>query len=737
MSKLVIVESPTKAKTLSEILGKEYKIKASMGHIRDLPKSGLGVDVENNFEPDYVVPEKAKKTITELKKLSKDSGKIVLATDPDREGEAIAWHLSELLGGKKARSKKSKNSLFERVVFHELTKEAVLEAFSHPSELNKNLVDAQQARRVLDRLVGYKLSPLLWKKVRYGLSAGRVQSVAVRLIVERERERQAFKPEEYWTIDGEFDSNDGKHVKAQLTDLNDKKLEIKNKEQAAELEAVLRESSYKVTGVKKSERQRRPYAPFKTSTLQQTAANIFGFSAKRTMSAAQKLFESGYITYHRTDSLNLSPMFVSAARQFVEKEFGEKYLPEESVFYKNGSKNAQEAHEAIRPTNLKTDISNFNSRGLSEDEQKIYSLVWKRSLECQMLSAIYDQTNITISSKESYNFKAAGSVIKFDGWLAVGRLIGVDIDSEAMNKLPDLDEGEAVKMKNLISEQHFTQPPARYSDATLIKALEELGIGRPSTYAPTISTIQDRGYVEKIGKYFAPKDVAFVVNDLLVKYFSDIVDYEFTAGMEEKLDSIAQGESKWVPVIREFYTPFQKELTEKDKVLQKADVTTLAETDEKCPDCGKNLVVKLGKYGKFLSCSGYPDCKYAKPLEETITGLTDENGNAVSKPPEDYGKCPNCEDGIFVLKTSKFGKFLACSNYPKCKTTKKYLEKIGMKCPKCGEGDVIVKKAKGRVFYGCSRYPDCNYSSWKNPLQKGSEGDKNDKDESEAGKGFR
>ena len=729
MSKLVIVESPTKAKTLSGILGKEYKIKASMGHIRDLPKSGLGVDVEKNFEPEYVVPERAKKTINELKKLSKDSEKIVLATDPDREGEAIAWHLSVLLGGKKTgskkTSKKSKNNLFERVVFHELTKEAVLDAFSHPEALNDNLVDAQQARRVLDRLVGYKLSPLLWKKVRYGLSAGRVQSVAVRLIVERERERQAFKSEEYWTLDGEFESKDGKFIKAQLNDLNEKKLEIKSKGQIEELENKLKASSYKVSTVKKSERQRKPYAPFRTSTLQQTAANIFGFSAKRTMSAAQKLFESGYITYHRTDSLNLSPVFVNSARLFIGKQLGEKYLPEKGVFYKNGSKNAQEAHEAIRPTNLNNDISKFNLIGLSEDEQKIYSLVWKRALECQMLPAIYDQTNITISSAEGYNFKANGSVIKFDGWLAVGRLIGVDVDSEAMNKLPDLNEGEALLMKNLISEQHFTQPPARFSDATLIKTLEELGIGRPSTYAPIISTIQDRGYVEKDGKYFTPKDVAFVVIDLLVKYFSDIVDYDFTAGMEEKLDDIAQGKSKWVPVIEEFYRPFQKELLDKDKVLQKADVTTLSETDEKCPECGKMLVVKLGKYGKFLSCSGYPDCKYARPLEESSAGLPDENGNITEKQPENYGKCPNCEDGVFVLKTSKFGKFLACSNYPKCKTTQKYLEKIGMKCPKCKEGEVIVKKTRGRIFYGCSRYPDCDYSSWKNPLQKNSDGDKN------------
>ena len=745
MSKLVIVESPTKAKTLSGILGKDYKIKASMGHIRDLPKSGLGVDVEKNFEPEYVVPDRAKKTISELKKLTKDSEKIVLATDPDREGEAIAWHLSVLLGGgkvdkgdeagikrKSKRARETNDNLFERVVFHEMTKEAVLDAFSHPSKLNDDLVDAQQARRILDRLVGYKLSPLLWKKVRYGLSAGRVQSVAVRLIVERERERQAFKSEEYWTMEGEFESKEGKNIKAQLNDLSEKKLEIKNKEQAEELEKKLKAGTYKVSAVKKTERQRKPYAPFRTSTLQQSAANVFGFSAKRTMSAAQKLFESGFITYHRTDSLNLSPVFISTARQFIGKQLGEKYLPEKGVFYKNGSKNAQEAHEAIRPTNLKNDITEFNLKGLSSDEQKIYSLVWKRSLECQMLPAVYNQTNVTISSNEGYNFKAIGSVIKFEGWLAVGRLIGIEMDSENMNKLPELEEGESMNMKNLVSEQHFTQPPARYSDATLIKALEELGIGRPSTYAPIISTIQDRGYVEKTGKYFAPEDVAFVVNDLLIKYFSDVVNYEFTAEMEKKLDSIAQGETEWVPVIRDFYGPFQKELTDKEKMLQKADVTTLSETDEKCPECGRMLVVKLGKYGKFLSCSGYPECKYARPLGEKANAETDEEGNPVDKQPENYGKCPNCEDGVFVLKTSKFGKFLACSNYPKCKTTQKYLEKIGIKCPKCKEGDVIIKKARGRNFYGCSRFPDCDYSSWKNPLQNNVVNDKNKSGDLEA-----
>jgi DNA topoisomerase-1 len=704
MSKLVIVESPTKAKTLGPILGNGYSIKASMGHIRDLPKSGLGVDVENNFEPEYTVPDKAKKTLNELKKLAKDSDSIILATDPDREGEAIAWHLRELLGGKKSKGEQK----FGRVVFHELTKEAIEEAFKNIGELDENLVDAQQARRVLDRLVGYKLSPLLWKKVRYGLSAGRVQSVAVRLVVERERERTAFKSVEYWTIDSEFEAPEKRKVIAQLVEKAGKKLEISNDSEAKKIENELNSDSFWIESVKKSERQRKPYAPFKTSTLQQSAANVFGMSAKKTMSAAQKLFEEGYITYHRTDSLNLSPQFVNSARSYIEKKFGKVFLPEKGIFYKTNGKNAQEAHEAIRPSNINKDPV---KSGLKGDELKIYSLIWKRSLECQMLPAVYDQTSLSIMSKNGYLFKASGSIVKFDGWLAVTKFMNLDEDPEALNELPEFQEGEHVEPNWFKPEQHFTQPPARYSDATLIKALEEMGIGRPSTYAPTLSTIQQRGYVTKEGRYFAPTDFAYVVTDLLVQHFPAIVDYQFTAEMEEDLDAIAEGSMKWVPIVRAFYEPFEKNLEQKDKELKKVDVTNLGESDEKCPECGRVLVYKLGKYGKFLSCSGYPECSFAKPLvEETVV---DENGEEI----KDFGKCENCEDGIMILKTGRFGKFLACSNYPKCKTTKPFLEKIGVKCPKCQEGDVVVKKARGRIFYGCSRYPECDFSSWKKPVE--------------------
>lgn len=698
--KLVIVESPTKAKTLSQVLpAKEYIIKASMGHIRDLPKSGLGVDIDNDFLPEYSVPSKAKKTLNELKTSMKEAEEVILATDPDREGEAISWHLKELLSSKKGKI------LFKRVVFHELTKDAIEEAFKNPGDLDMNLVDAQQARRVLDRLVGYKLSPLLWKKVMYGLSAGRVQSVAVRLIVERERERQEFKPEEYWSLDAEFtDKRDKRPLKASLVEKDGDKIDISKEKDIKKIEKELNGASFLVSSVKKTERKKSPYPPYKTSTLQQAGANVLGFNASRTMKAAQGLFEKGYITYHRTDSLNLSPQFINSARKFIEKEYGKDHIPQKGIYYKTKTANAQEAHEAVRITDVYRRPG--KSSGISGDELKIYTLIWKRSLECQMEDAVYDQTSISIKSDNSYTFRSSGSIVKFDGWLRIGNVLKIDESEEEVSKnLPDYSEGEQVKLKDLFPEQHFTQPPARYSDASLIKKLEDLGVGRPSTYAPTISTIQQRGYIQREGRYFIPKDVAYVVNDLLVGHFPEVIDYGFTAQMEDELDEIAEGKKEWVPVIRDFYTPFSRDLEKKDKELNKHDVTNLGESDEKCPKCGKNLVFKLGKYGKFLSCSDYPECEYAKPLNNSGESLSDE----------EFGECPNCEDGKFILKQGRFGKFLACSNYPKCKTTKPYLEKIGIKCPKCGEGDVVVKKAKYKNFYGCSRYPDCDWKSWKNP----------------------
>jgi len=698
--KLVIVESPTKAKTLSKILPQSYSIKASMGHIRDLPKSGLGVDVEKDFAPVYEVPVKAKKVLTDLKKTAKDAEEIVLATDPDREGEAIAWHLEELLRGKKD------TRVFSRVVFHELTKEAIDEAFKNPGKIDLDLVDAQQARRVLDRLVGYKLSPLLWKKVMYGLSAGRVQSVAVRLVVERERERQAFNPEEYWGVLGEFQNGSKKKIWAELSEIKGKKVEINNGEAAEKIKEEALKGTYSVVSLKKSERKKNPYPPFKTSTLQQAMANIYGFNAKKTMRAAQGLFEKGYITYHRTDSLSLSPHFINEAPELIKKRFGDTYLPDTPNLYKTKSANAQEAHEAIRPTSAHAVPS--KSIGLAGDEFKTYSIIWLRSLECQMNPSIYEQTSLSIGSDEGYIFKATGSTVLFEGWLAVSKMVGVKEDEEETPSiLPELAEGTKMKLLDIKNEQHFTQPPARYNDASLIKKMEELGVGRPSTYAPTLSTIQDRKYVLREGRYFYPNDVAYVVVDLLVAHFPEIVDYNFTALMEESLDKVAEGEIKWAPVIREFYKPFEKKIAAKDKELNKRDVTNLGESEEKCPECGRVLVFKLGKFGKFLSCSGYPDCKYAKPLEPL---------NGVGGEDEDFGKCDKCEDGTMVLKQGRFGKFLACSNYPKCKNTKPFMDKVGMKCPQCGEGDVVKKKSKWKEFYGCSRYPDCDWKSWKNPM---------------------
>ncbi len=715
---MVIVESPTKAKTLAGILGKDYKVTSSKGHVMDLPKSGLGVDVEHDFKPEYIVPTKAKKVLASLRKDAKEAEQIFLAMDPDREGEAIAWHLQETLQPKTKKNQKE----FLRVTFHELTKSAVEQSFEHLGKLDMRLVDAQQARRVLDRLVGYKLSPLLWKKVRFGLSAGRVQSVAVRLVVERERERDAFKPEEYWGIEGLFAAvagERGREVKAALAKYKGKKIEPKTEKESKKIETALKDDTFEVEEVKKSERKRKPYPPLRTSTLQQAGANVFGFTAKKTMRAAQRLFEAGLITYHRTDSLNMSGQFVNSARDYIKSEFGEEYLPEKGVFYKTKSKSAQEAHEAVRPTKVNLLPKHLPAKKVSADERKIYSLIWKRALESQVMAAVYDQTHLSISSQKGYVFKASGSVIKFDGWLKVGEILGLDTDAETLHRLPDFEENEKVTLKDLALEQHFTQPPARYSDATLIKTLEENGIGRPSTYAPTITTIQERGYVAKEGKYFFPQDVAYVVIDLLCDHFPNIVDYDFTAGMEEDLDDIAEGKKEWVPIVREFYTPFEKTLKVKDKELNKHDVTNLGETDQKCPECGKVLIIKLGKFGKFLSCSGYPDCKYAQPMEEDK--ILDDDGKEIT----DFGKCPECEDGHFVLKQGRFGKFLACSNYPKCKTTKQFEERIGMTCPKCKKGEIVVKKAKRRgKFFGCNRYPDCDWTSWKDPRPESQESQK-------------
>ncbi len=732
--RLVVVESPTKAKTLTKFLGDGYVVKASFGHVSDLPTKELGVDTEHDFTPSYSVPPKARKIVAELKALAKEAGEIILATDPDREGEAIAWHLANVLG--EVKSKKSEVTLrqvqgdtersrsiksekaakpFQRVVFHEITKEAIQDAFAHPRGLDLHLVDAQQARRVLDRLVGYKLSPLLWKKIRYGLSAGRVQSVALRLIVEREQARDKFKASEYWTVDATLKKIPEKEFLARLISYQGKKLEITSEKDCAKIVAELEKEAYKVAKVKAEKRRREPYPPFTTSTLQQAAVNLLGFSGKRTMKSAQTLYEQGLITYHRTDSFNLAASAVAQLRETILKNYGPKYLPEASRLYKTTSRLAQEAHEAIRPTKSDRDPRELQAN-LAPDELKIYNLILRRTLACQMPPAVYNQTAAEIMAGE-YLLRAKGSILEFDGWLAV---FGEEKETEE-GGLPTLNEGETLSLVKIQKDQHFTEPPARFTEATLIKELEENGIGRPSTYAPTITTIIDRGYVVKEGRALKPEILGTIVTRLLVNNFEEIVDIGFTAKMEGELDEIAEGKKEWVPLIRAFYGPFEKKLLEKEVQLKKEDFTVVQTfADKKCPECGQPLVEKLGKYGTFLSCSGFPKCKFAEPL---TSGERTENGGQINGGAEPAAldlsqlqdKCP-LDGGELQLKEGRFGKFIACKNYPKCKFTKPYLEKIGLKCPTCLEGEVVVKKTRfKKTFYGCSLYPKCKWASWQDP----------------------
>ncbi|MDP3800360.1 MAG: type I DNA topoisomerase [bacterium] len=657
---LVIVESPAKARTIEKFLGKDYKVESSFGHVRDLPKSKLGIDTEHNFEPKYLVPAKAKKQVAILKKLAQKADKIILATDEDREGEAISWHLVQALGLEKKE--------IERIVFHEITQKAILEALKHPRQIDQDMVDAQQARRVLDRLVGYKLSPLLWKKVSRGLSAGRVQSVAVRLIVERERERDKFQKQEYWSVTANLEKPSSKEAfEAKLFKINNETLDkfaIASEESAKKILTTLENSNWKVESIEKKETKRNPSPPFTTSTLQQSGARKLGFSAKRTMMLAQQLYEgidllgdrTGLITYMRTDSLNLSQDAIGVASDFIKEKFGEKYL--ENRTYKTKSKGAQEAHEAIRPTDPLRTPEEMTSH-LEPAQLKLYRLIWQRFMATQMAPAIFDATTVDINAGEKHIFRANGLTKKFDGFTKVYSL------KTEETILPELKASEKLNLLELKPEQHFTEPPARYSEATLIKALEQHGIGRPSTYAPTLSTIQNRGYVEKDEqKKIKPTEMGTIVNDLLVEHFPNIVDIDFTAKMEKKLDSIAEDKIEWVPVIREFYEPFEKIIKEKMDELKKTDFKNDEPTDKICPECSKPIVIKLGRFGKFYACTGFPDCKH----------------------------------------------------------TERILNKIDMKCPDCKDGDVIVKRTRTKkTFYGCSRYPDCKYASWVNPKLKPAE----------------
>ena len=663
--KLVIVESPAKAKTVGRFLGKGYTVRASIGHVRDLLRSQLSVDVDNNFEPKYRVPNEKKEVVKELKKLAKSAEEIFLATDPDREGESISWHLMEAAEIEPARTK--------RVVFHEITEPAINEAFAHPRQINMDLVNAQQARRVLDRLVGYSISPILWEKVRSRLSAGRVQSVALRIIVEREREIDDFIPVEYWTIGAEFKPEGLKATFiTRLARIDDKEPELPNEAAVKPILVDLETAAFAITKVKRGERRRKPLAPFTTSTLQQEASRKLGFTAKRTMALAQGLYEgqdvgeggtTGLITYMRTDSTNVSEIAQKDARDFIMGKYGQEYLPPEPPQYKTKSMGAQEAHEAIRPTSVPREPEKIKAF-LEPAMYKLYNLIWQRFVASQMESALYDTLQVEVTGKtqaHDYLLRASGSAVKFAGFLVVyeeARNEDVKSEDDDNVRIPaGVVEGQKQHLVHLIPEQHFTQPPPRFSEASLVQILEEYGIGRPSTYAPTISTIQQRGYVERVDRRLMPTEIGLHVNDLMVKYFPEVVDVNFTAHMEEDLDLIASGQAQWVDVMNEFYQPFSEDVkkAQAEMPVTKSGPEPIGRA---CPECGKELVIRYGRFGKFISCSGFPECRYTEP----------------------------------------------------------WLEKIGVICPKDG-GELVERKTrKGRTFFGCINYPNCEFTSWKRPL---------------------
>ncbi len=712
---LVIVESPAKAKTIEKFLGKGYKVLASYGHVRALPSKQGSVDVDDNFKPKYQVLPDSTKQIALLKKEVAKSNELILATDLDREGEAIAWHLLEALGIDENSSKPE----VKRVTFHEITQTAISEAMAHPRKIARDLVDAQQARSILDYLVGFNLSPFLWKKIRYGLSAGRVQSVALRLICEREDEIEAFKPREYWTIEALLSNTAQSSFSAKLHSCDGKKLgkfDIADEAKAAAIMAELESASFAVTALEKKERKRNPAPPFTTSTLQQEASRKLGFSARKTMSVAQKLYEGiqvedgthGLITYMRTDSVALSDLATSEAREVICQLYDASYALKKPRVFRNKSKNAQEAHEAIRPTSIARTPAQVKAF-LSSDQLRLYELIWKRTVASQMTQAIFDATSVDIAAGERYGFRATGQVIRFPGFMAL-YIEGTD-DSDDENKeglLPALQEGEELNKQQLTPEQHFTQPPPRFTEASLVKTLEEYGIGRPSTYASIMNTLVTRKYVRLEKRTFFPEDTGRVVTKLLTDHFSQYVDYDFTAELEEELDAISRGEQAWTPAIKGFWDPFIALLRRKDQEVSKADVTT-EKTDKVCPDCGKELVIKLGRSGRFLACSGFPDCRHTEPL----------NGESkeVEEPVFSEEKCDKC-GAQMLIKTGRYGKFLACSAYPSCKNIQP-LEKpksLGITCPSCNEGEMMEKKSRyGKIFYSCNRYPQCKYALWNPP----------------------
>lgn len=721
---LVIVESPAKAKTIKKYLGDKYQVKASLGHVRDLPKSRLGVDLENNFEPHYITIRSRSKVLKELKRLAAKMDNVYLAPDPDREGEAISWHLSHELG-------KGKPTLY-RVMFNEITKKAVEQALKSPREIDTNMVNAQQARRILDRLVGYSISPLLWKKVRKGLSAGRVQSVAVRLVVNREREIEKFVPREYWKIEADLATERQELFTALLTHKNGEKLELGAQGESAQAEEFLRRAAYSVGKVEKKEQRRFPAAPFTTSKLQQESATKLQFTAKKTMMVAQQLYEGdreigsegplGLITYMRTDSVRVGADAQQLARDLIAQTYGAEYLPAAPPVYKS-KKIIQDAHEAIRPTYLTADKSpEALKKYLTPDQLKLYRLIWQRFLASQMNPAVFDATSVEVlaradGSADLYALRATGSIMKFKGFTSVYTEASEENESAAPGEetdrlLPPLTEAQPLSLKDLKPEQKFTQPPARYNDATLVKALEENNIGRPSTYAPIITTILTRDYIERREGRFYPTELGMITNDLLVTNFPDILDVEFTAQMEDKLDAIEEGQADWVAVLRAFYEPFHAALDRAKTEMQDVKAKVEVAIAEVCDKCGGKMTVKWGKHGKFIACSNYPTCRNTKRMD------TDADGKIVAKQEEPITDvCDKCGSAL-VVKYSRFGKFLACSRYPDCKFTKPINKEIGVHCPLPGcPGQVIERRSKrGRNFYGCSEYPKCTFSSWDRPV---------------------
>jgi DNA topoisomerase-1 len=763
---LVIVESPAKANTINKYLGNDFVVKASMGHVKDLPKSKLGVDLKNDFEPVYELIPGKEKVVKELRTAAKSAGRIFLAADPDREGEAICQHLKEILDGNKAE--------IYRVLFNEITPKAIRAAIDQPGRINQHVVDAQQARRILDRLVGYQVSPLLWDKVRRGISAGRVQTVALRMIVEREREIQAFTPEEYWSITAKLEAHEPPQFEARLVKVKAKAAQVKNQAEADHIVQALKAGQFRVESVVTKEKKRNPVPPFTTSKLQQDAARRLRFTVKKTMMLAQRLYEGielgpegriGLITYMRTDSTRVSDDAMQMVRSYVSDVYGRPYLPENPVLYKS-KKDAQDAHEAIRPTFVGRTPDDLKAY-LSDDVWKLYKLIWTRFVASQMNPAVYDQTTVEIAAKD-YLFRANGRVMKFDGFLKVYEesadedaiKLAIDDDEQDVT-LPPLRQGELLRLIDLTPRQHFTEPPPRYTEASLVKALEEKGIGRPSTYATILTTIQDREYVLKDQNKFRPTELGAVVTDMLVKHFEDIFDIRYTARMEEELDEVEDGKMTWVEALDEFYKKFQKDLKKASKNMENLKRQEIP-TDEVCEKCGSPMVKKWGQFGSFLACSAYPDCKNTKELQSDEIPKQGETGGESAEPEacENCGRpmalkrgrfgqfwactgypeckttrkiaqgertpkkpdivldetCPKCGEAKLVMKDGRFGMFTACGNYPKCKYIKP--KTVGVSCPKpgCG-GEIIERRSKrGKTFYGCSNYPNCDFVVWNKPV---------------------